>query len=96
MGGGRGVVAGSLHQSGGAASVSSPLGAPARPGLAHKQACISLPPTFADVVPRTPPHLSSPPPCSEYSHSMVVGTQAPKELGTLRAADGAEGLSDKK
>ncbi|PSC72835.1 GDP-mannose 3,5-epimerase 2 [Micractinium conductrix] len=33
---------------------------------------------------------------SEYSHSMVVGTQAPKELGTLRAADGAEGLSDKK
>jgi GDP-D-mannose 3',5'-epimerase len=33
---------------------------------------------------------------SEYAKSMVVGTQAPKELGTLRAADGAEGLADKK
>lgn len=32
---------------------------------------------------------------SEYSRSMVVTTQAPKELGTLRAADGAEGLQDK-
>ncbi len=26
---------------------------------------------------------------------MVVTTQAPKELGTLRAADGAEGLQHK-
>lgn len=34
--------------------------------------------------------------CSEYASSMVVTTQAPKELGTLRAADGAEGLQDKK
>jgi GDP-D-mannose 3',5'-epimerase len=33
---------------------------------------------------------------SEYARSMVVTTQAPKELGTLRAADGAEGLQDKK
>ncbi|EFN58708.1 hypothetical protein CHLNCDRAFT_140350 [Chlorella variabilis] len=33
---------------------------------------------------------------SEYSHSMVVGTQAPKELGTLRAADGLEEYSGKK
>jgi GDP-D-mannose 3',5'-epimerase len=29
---------------------------------------------------------------SSYSKSMVVGTQAPKALGTLRGADGAEGL----
>ena len=29
---------------------------------------------------------------SDYSRSMVVETQAPKELGTLRGADGAEGL----
>lgn len=47
------------------------------------------------------PALSEPPPtphlpnCSEYAKSMVVGTQAPKELGTLRGADGAEGLKDK-
>lgn len=34
-------------------------------------------------------------PYSEYARSMVVTTQAPKELGTLRAADGAEGLKDK-
>ena len=32
---------------------------------------------------------------SEFSKSMVVGTQAPKELGTLRGADGEEGLKDK-
>ena len=31
---------------------------------------------------------------SEYSKSMVVQTSAPKALGTLRAADGAEGLKD--
>lgn len=31
---------------------------------------------------------------SAYAHSMVVGTSAPKALGTLRAADGAEGLVD--
>lgn len=31
---------------------------------------------------------------SSYAHSMVVGTSAPKALGTLRAADGAEGLVD--
>ncbi len=31
---------------------------------------------------------------SDYSHSMVVQTSAPKALGTLRAADGAEGLVD--
>lgn len=31
---------------------------------------------------------------ADYSHSMVVQTSAPKALGTLRAADGAEGLVD--
>ena len=35
------------------------------------------------------------PVCSDYSKSMIVGTQAPKELGTLRGADGEEGLKDK-
>lgn len=43
-----------------------------------------------------PPLPPANPPCSEYAKSMVVTTQAPKELGTLRAADGAEGLQDKK
>ncbi|KAI3435517.1 hypothetical protein D9Q98_001583 [Chlorella vulgaris] len=33
---------------------------------------------------------------SQYSHSTVVGTQAPRELGTLRAADGAEGYATEK
>ncbi len=42
------------------------------------------------------PPRSSTSPCSQYSHSMVVGTQAPKELGTLRAADGLEEYSGKK
>ena len=32
---------------------------------------------------------------SEYAKSMVVTTMAPKELGQLRAADGAEGLGTK-
>lgn len=32
---------------------------------------------------------------SEYAKSMVVQTSAPKALGTLRAADGAEGLQSK-
>jgi GDP-D-mannose 3',5'-epimerase len=32
---------------------------------------------------------------SQYSRSMVVTTQAPKELGTLRAADGQEGYGGK-
>jgi GDP-D-mannose 3',5'-epimerase len=33
---------------------------------------------------------------TEYARSMVVQTSAPKALGTLRAADGAEGLQDSK
>ena len=32
---------------------------------------------------------------SEYSHSTVVTTQAPKALGELRAADGQEGYGAK-
>lgn len=32
---------------------------------------------------------------SEYAQSMIVQTSAPKALGTLRAADGAEGLQHK-
>lgn len=29
---------------------------------------------------------------ADYSSSMVVGTTAPREMGSLRAADGSEGL----
>jgi hypothetical protein len=45
---------------------------------------------------RLPTPLLLRPLCSQYSHSTVVGTQAPRELGTLRAADGAEGYATEK
>lgn len=81
---------------------------PGRQGGACEQACLRAaacplmprdgpapclhPGLPADIGPPPPPNTHT---CSEYSRSMVVTTQAPKELGTLRAADGAEGLQDK-